>query len=116
MLIAAADQPKSVSWPGLFFEERPSRKNHLEGCTKKPRWIQGFWGRQGLGQHLCVGAGAIRAAFPDWFAGDRDTGKANMAYVRGSDDNVEIEQYPLASPGYGGTWVAAWVWVPSGRP
>ena len=46
------------------FEKHPSRKNLPEGCIKKPRWIQGFWGQQGLVQHLYAGAGTIKAPFP----------------------------------------------------
>jgi len=46
------------------FEKHPSRKNLPEGCIKKPRWIQGRWGQQGLVQHLYAGAGTIKAPFP----------------------------------------------------
>lgn len=52
-----------------------------------------------------------------------DKAKENMAdpalreaahdeYALGSDNNIEIDDEPAIAPASGGTWVAAWVWMP----
>jgi hypothetical protein len=39
-------------------------------------------------------------------------GEARALYEVGSDDNIEIDDNAQINAAEGGTWVAAWVWVP----
>jgi hypothetical protein len=39
--------------------------------------------------------------------------KARELYAKGSDDNIEIDENAKVSEMDNGTWVQAWVWIPS---
>lgn len=51
---------------------------------------------------------AVRNAFPDFFADEKDIERA-MEYHQ-FDDDLEIDDHPLVSRGDDGFWVNCWAW------
>ena len=65
-----------------------------------------------LRKHILKGMPATGTDVPT-YATTGEIAEAAQRYCKGSDDNIEIDDYDvLASHADNGVWVAAWVWVP----
>lgn len=92
-----SDVPTDIAGRDAWFQHKDKLAEDIVGCLL----------RVGLTQADMLQALGKASPPPDWaIVGAQE-------WAAGSNDELELDNYPLASEGGDGSWVSAWVWITS---